>query len=124
MQRLRFPPDSVECKAGDYLVNEVGPGRWLVHRVEDIVTFARMVPLRLPAGVELIEEQHLLDSRSPAYSNDLFLLLETFEASFPAKEQAIASVRARTLGASYKGRYANLKQFVRSRTDVISETTP
>lgn len=121
MQRFKFPSGAVECKTGDYLIVESGARQWTVYKVEDLVLFSRLLPVRFQSGVELMEERHMLDSQNPAYTDQIFLLLAVYDQRFVSMDEAKAAIRSVAQHNVRTGYYVNVKEFSQTSTLVITE---
>ena len=95
---LTYPPESIQCLAGDYIITQNESGSWQVFHVEDLVLLSRLTPLTFPQGVELIEERNAMDSQTPAYFREIYLLLTRFSDEFADRELAVSAVSSGTLG--------------------------
>jgi hypothetical protein len=111
-----YPNDAVEVTPGDYLLHREPSARWRVFLVEDIVRLARLVPLRPDGGaiVGLIDEGTTLDSVTPAYQNEVFLLLTAFDRDFASSDEARRAVETGALAPGIPGLARKLGEFNRA----------
>lgn len=93
---IDFPAGSVVCAAGDYLICRHSSEAWKVYRVDDLLLVKRLVPL-LNDPRRLIVEEQMLDSISPAYFNEVQLLLTAFESNFTDEAQALRTIHLQLL---------------------------
>lgn len=102
MESIAFPKGAVACAAGDYLIcHEPGAG-WQVYGVEDLLLVKRLVPVVNDPSALLIEE-HLLDSMTPAYFNEIQLLVTAFDPNFADESEALQAIRNKTLTERVRG---------------------
>jgi hypothetical protein len=95
---LMFPPDAVECRQGDYLVQRLAAGTWSVARVDDLVALSRLIPFEPRGSREVIEEAHVRDSVRPAWDGEIHLLVTAFPERFGSEAEAVAAIRSGELG--------------------------
>src|SRR5258706_5745906 len=98
-----FSPEAVECFPGDYILLRTPDGRSRAFRVDDLVFLSRLVPLRFPDRVELIEEKDTMDSGKPASFGEIHVLLTAFGHDYATREEALDSIRSNALGPGYPG---------------------
>jgi|SRR6266567_1339838 len=113
-----FSAEAVECFAGDYIVRRTPEGRSRVFRVDDLVFLSRLVPLRFPTRVELIEEKNTVDSRKPAYFDEIHVLLTAFGREYATYSEAVESIKANALGQGYPGLCLRLTEFPKAESGV------
>ena len=99
---LAFPEGAAVCAAGDYLLCRRPGEAWRVYRVEDILTVKRLVPVVDDPSTLMLEE-HLLDSVTPAYHEEVQLLLTAFDPTFDDEPEALQAVRQQTLHERERG---------------------
>ncbi|HLE57250.1 MAG TPA: hypothetical protein VJB15_09215, partial [Rhodothermia bacterium] len=93
---IAFPKGAVACAPGDYLVCRRSGAGWLVYRVEDLLLVKRLLP-RLTTPPTLILEEVLLDSKTPAYFNEVQLLLTSFAPQFADETDALRAIDRQAL---------------------------
>lgn len=71
---IAFPTGSVICTGRDYLICHQLGRKWKVYKVEDLLLFKRLMPVQNDPSMLLLEE-HMLDSMTSAYFNEVQLLL-------------------------------------------------
>ncbi|SRR6266542_5976084 len=108
-----FPPESVYCEPGDYLLCKMPDGKSVVYRVEDLLLVKRLVRFGTEPS-DLVLEEHLLDSVAPAYLGEIHLLLTMFEPSFDAEDAAIDAIRSHQLTETAKGLLRSARDFAKS----------
>jgi hypothetical protein len=83
---IAFPKGLAVCAPGDYLIcQDLGEG-WHVYQVEDLLLVKRLVPVPDNPPALMIEE-HLLDSMSPAYLNEVQLLVTALTPILPTSQK-------------------------------------
>ena len=107
---IPFPEGALVCAAGDYLIRRRSAGAWRVYRVEDLLLVKRLLPLFNDPSTLLLEE-HLRDSVTPAYADEVHLLLTAFDPEFDAEAEASQAVRLKTLTERAKGLLRPAREF-------------
>lgn len=115
---IAFSKGSVVCAGGDYLIcHRAGEG-WKVYRVEDLLLVKRLVPLLTDPPALLIEEQ-MLDSMTPAYANEVQLLVTVFDSTFDDESAALQAIHDQTLTERSRGLLRPAREFPGSDCRVI-----
>jgi hypothetical protein len=115
---ILFPNDTVQCSRGDYLINKSSSRSWKVFRVEDLVLLICLVPLRFEHTIELIEEEHLMDSEIPDRWRQIHLLVTAYENTFQSSRKAIEAIEAQKLGHGVEGVCLSINQFAKKNSQV------
>lgn len=118
LDALAFPPGSVVCAPGDYLICRHSGAGWQVYRVEDLLLVKRLVSCLTTPPTLALEEQ-LLDSMAPAYFNEVQLLLTSFGASFADEPEALRAVLDRTLTERASGLLRPARTFTEADCRVL-----
>lgn len=120
---IAFPEGSVVCNAGDYLVCQCSATEWRVYRVEDILLIKRLVPFKQNPSILLIEE-HMLDSMTPAYFNEVQLLLTVTASVFADELKALQAIQLQTLDEQTQGVLRPAHEFSESDCRVFRLLNP
>lgn len=112
---ISYPAHAPRCVSGDYLLHREDDGRVRVYRVENLVQLSRMVPF---GQGDLIEEQAVVDSRRPAFSGEVHVLLTAFSRTFATSEEAVSAVSEGNLGVQTEGLIRNIERFAERDTVV------
>ena len=115
---VAFPSGSVICAPGDYLVCRNSGSRWKVYQVEDLLLIKRLIPV-LNDPASLFIEEHMLDSMSPAYHNEVQLLLTAYEPDFADESEAAQAINLQTLAEQVRHLLRPAKEFPESECRVI-----
>jgi hypothetical protein len=118
MATLKFPPDAIECRSGDYLLKTIAGSHWQVFRVQELVLISRLIPLSSLDSVELIEEKHALDSVRPWRMDEIHLLITAFSQRFGSEEAAIQAIEDSELGESVSDLCLGISNFPRDSSRV------
>jgi hypothetical protein len=113
-----LPPESVHCEPGDHLLCRTPDGGLVVYRVEDLLLVKRLVRLG-SEGWDLALEEHFLDSMTPAYFNEVHLLLTELEPGLSSEEEAAEAIRTHRLTTRAEGLLRSARDFTRSRCQVF-----
>lgn len=117
-QPLTFPPECIECTAGDHLIGRMTEGRWQVYRVDDILAVQRLVPDG-GSPPRLIAEADLLDSLKPAYFAEAQLLLSLCGPTFNDENAARQAIEHRALTIQVEGLLRPLHSFLKADCRVV-----
>jgi hypothetical protein len=117
-ESFAFPDRSAVCSADDFLVCQDRDRRWRVHRVDDLVTLKRLVPV-LDDPSALMVEGNLLDSMTPAYHGQVHLLLTAYDPPFPDEAAALTAIQQQTLTVRAQGLLRDAAEFPRSGCRVV-----
>jgi hypothetical protein len=112
----RFPDGAVRCAQGDLLVHTGDDGRFRVSRVDDLVALRRLVPLDADT---VFEEGSVLDSRAPAYLDEIYLLLTEFGRDHGSADDAREAIAAGALGPGIDGRIRAVRAISAAVTEVV-----
>jgi hypothetical protein len=115
---IAFPKGAAICTPGDYLICHNLAEAWQVYRVEDILLVKRLVPL-LNNSSTLIFEEHLLDSMTPAYFNEVQLLLTAFNSNFTDEPEVLQAIHHKTLTEGAKGLLRSAREFAEPDCRVV-----
>ncbi|WP_157237936.1 hypothetical protein [Desulfobacter curvatus] len=96
------------------------PAGWQVYRVEDILLVKRLLPVRNDPSTLLIEE-HMLDSMTPAYFNEVHLLLTVLDLDFTDESKAIQAIHLQTLNERTRGVLRPASEFTEPDCRVIRQ---
>ena len=107
---VAFPTGAVVCTAGDYLICHHLGREWTVYKIEDLLLIKRLIPAQDDPSMLLIEE-HMLDSMTPAYFNEVQLLLTTFDPDFTGELEALQAINCQTLTERAKGLLRPAREF-------------
>ena len=116
---VAFPRGAVVCTAGDHLICHNHGREWTVYKVEDLLLIKRLMPVQNDPSMLLIEE-HMLDSMTPAYFNEVQLLLTAFEPDFTGESEALQAIHCQTLTERAKGLLRPAREFTESDCRVVS----
>jgi hypothetical protein len=114
-----FPKDTIECRRGDYIISMSGQGKWRVFLVDDLVLLSRLVPLRFPHGIELIQEKDMMDSAKPSRLGEIHVLATSFKKDFPTSDAAAEAIRNKTLGESIPNLCLSIGHFPKDKSVVL-----
>ena len=120
---IAFPMGSVVCAAGDYLICHHPGEKWKVYKVEDLLLVKRLVPLLNNPSALLIEE-HMLDSMTPAYFNEVQLLLTAVDPEFTDESEALKAIHLQTLTERAKGLLRPAREFTKPDCRVVRQHIP
>lgn len=120
---LTFPPGGIECRTGDYLIapqfgQHVGQD-WHIFRVDDILSVSRLVALNTEP-ITLMAEDTLIDSMTPAYFGETYLLLTAFDAVFANEATARQAILGNTLIERTRGLLRSASDFPKDACQVVS----
>ena len=119
---IAFPKGSVVCAAGDYLICHHSGEEWRVYRVEDLLLVKRLVPLLNDPSTLLIEE-HMLDSMTPAYANEVQLLLTAVDPDFTDESKALQAIYLQTLTERAKRLLRPAREFTEPDCRVVRQAS-
>lgn len=117
---IAFPRGAVVCTAGDYLICHHLGREWRVYKVEDLLLLKRLIPVDNAPSMLLIEE-HLLDSMTPAYFNEVQLLLTAFVAYFTNESEALQAIHRQTLTERTKGLLRPAREFTEPNCRLVGQ---
>src|SRR5687768_5482578 len=106
----RYPADSIQCVAGDYIVTQSTRG-WTVYLVHDLFFMSRLVPIKDTQGLTVVEQISIADSATPPKWHEIQLLVSKYKRSFPSRDEATAAIKADDLGESINGLVRSIKEF-------------
>lgn len=115
---IEFPKGAVVCTTGDYLICRHSATKWQVYRVEDILLARRLIPFQNDISTLVIEE-HMSDSKIPAYFNEVQLLLTEVGPDFPDQSIALQAIRLQTLNERVKGLLRPAREFTEQDCKVV-----
>lgn len=116
---LTFPPGSIECRTGDYLICVQASQGCHVFRVDDILSVSRLVALNTEP-ISLMAEDTLLDSMTPAYLGETHLLLTAFDPVFANEAAARQAILGHTLIEGMHGLLRSTRDFPKDDCQVVS----
>ncbi len=116
---LTFPPGSIECRMGDYLICAQADQGCHVFRVDEILSVSRLVALNTEP-ITLVAEDTLLDSMTPAYFGETHLLLTAFDPVFANEAAARQAIRENALIESTRGLLRSTRDFPKDDCQVVS----
>jgi hypothetical protein len=119
---ITFPNGAVVCAAGDYLICRHSGEGWKVYRVEDLLLVKRLMPLANDPSTLFIEE-HMLDSMTPAYFNEVQLLLTAFDPDFADESKALQAIHLQTLTVRAKGLLRLAREFTEPDCRVVRQAS-
>ena len=119
---IAFPEGSVVCAAGDCLICHHSAAGWQVYRVEDILLVKRLVPFLNDPSTLRIEED-LLDSMTPAYFNEVQLLLTAFDPDFTDESKALQAIHLQTLTERAKRLLRPAREFTEPDCRVVRQAS-
>ena len=106
----RFPADSIQCVPGDYIITKSTQG-WTVHLVQDLFFMSRLVPMKDSSGLSVVEQITVADSATPPKWREIQLLVTEYKRSFRTHEEAIKTIKSKTLGDSVQGLCRSINEF-------------
>ena len=120
---VEFPAGAAVCAAGDYLLPRRSAGGSEVYRVDDLVLLKRLVPSLSDPSTLLIEE-HTLDSITPAYVNEVHLLLTALDPDVFGAQAALEPVQLQALPEGVKGLLRRAGEFAGAEWRVVRSPAP
>ena len=114
-----FPANSVQCRAGDYIISKsVGKG-WKVYSVEELFFTSRLSTMNSSGGLTVVEQMVIADSATPPKWHQIQLLVNEFKKEFATREDAIKAVESDTLGDFIRGLCRGVEEFPKESCEVF-----
>jgi hypothetical protein len=117
---FKLPSGAVNCRSGDYLLQQTGAYVWKVFRVQELIALSRLLPIGGRDATEFLEERHAMDSQKPLGMDEIHVLLTVFAAAFNSEKAAIQAIDVETLGASVSLVCFDIRRFPADNTTIYN----
>lgn len=116
-----FPPGTIQCRAGDYLIVKTTRSSWKVSQVEELFFMSRLGTMTYSGGLSVVEEISIADSATPPKWHKIQLLLNEFQKEFATREEAIRAVESGSLGDFIRGLCRGVEEFPKETCEVYTK---